>query len=152
MKKIKIYNTREVCCDFKIDSSYKFKIWTPSLLNFLPPNKSFKYIIYWLFHYTRIFKNRNYSAIIVYKDKNLIASLLMVPKYYKWKYMKNNDIQFTYVLTEADYRGKKIAPLMINFGFNALRDKVDNFWYVTDNSNVSSMKVAEKLNFNVYDI
>lgn len=147
MKKTVIYklkaanNNHEKLIDFDVS------IWRPSLLNVYPPNKSFKYSIYWLFHWLKVFRNKSYSSCIGYDKGKIIASLLVVPAHFKWPFMAKNDVQFTYVMTSSDYRGKGLAKNMIQVMIAELSDSVDVFWYVTDTENIASIRVAEKLGF-----
>ncbi len=146
-----LFSTTQIVDLYKFDSSnFDFVIWKPSFTSLKPPEKSFKYIFYSLFHFLGIFSSKNYSAVIVYKDKRLVASLLLVPKYYRWSFMKSQDIQIAYVLTKPEYRGKGLALKMIKFGAQKLEDNVDKYWYVTDSKNLSSIKLAKKAGFIEY--
>lgn len=129
------------------DIEYDLKIWKPSLTNIIPPNKDLKYVSYWLFHFFRIFKNRNYSAYLLYHQDNLVSSFLIVPAYFKWAFMKEKDVQFTYVMTTNNYKGMGIAGKLILKAISDLKKNVDVFWYVTDSANLASIKVAEKIGF-----
>lgn len=149
-KKIVVYKLNDISTGVKVKLDYKFVIWKPSLFKFYPPNKNIKYIIYWIFHYLNIFSNKNYSAYLVFDNGKIISSLLVVPAHFKWPFMGDNDVQFTYVMTHPDYRGQGLASNMINDMILNLSERVDEFWYVTDTDNISSMRVAEKIGFDMY--
>lgn len=133
-----------------IDLSYNLRVWKPSLLNFLPPNKGYKYFMYWLFYMFGIFKNTNYSAYLLYDKGELVSSLLVIPSYFKWPFMGKTDIQFAYVMTSRNYRGKGVAGKLIKQAMADFNQKVGAFWYVTDTENDASIRVAEKLGFRCY--
>jgi hypothetical protein len=133
----------------KVYENFDIKIWQPTLLNFYPPGKSFKYIIYWFFHILRIFSNRNYCSILLYEKEVLVSSLLIVPKYMKWPFMEKNDLQITYVITNELYRGLGIASLMLSSIPMFFNDFNGNWWYVTSNENLVSQKLASKMGFRV---
>lgn len=126
---------------------YSVKIWMPSLSNFAPPGKGRKYILFWIFHYLHIFRNRDYSAIFVYENETIIASLLVVPAYFKWPFMKKNDLQITYVMTTPEYRGKGIGEIMLRTTIQRFKTENRYFWYVTDTDNPASIKLSGKVGF-----
>lgn len=148
-KEIVVYKKKSISKDkYPVANiPYKLRIWKPELLSILPPNKSIKYIFYWLFHQCGVFRNKNYSAYLLFDEKKLISSLLVVPKYFKWPFMSDNDVQFTYVMTDSNYKGQGLAGVLINQAMKNLSKKADSFWYVTDTKNKASMRVAEKLGF-----
>ena len=83
----------------------------------------------------------------MFYNKENVASLLVVPAYFRWPFMGKKDVQIIYVMTKTEYRGKGLALKMINFALSKLPPDVNKIWYVTDENNLSSQRVAEKLNF-----
>jgi len=131
-------------------STYNVKIWRPSLLKIIPKNRSLKYIFYWLAHYSGVFRNKNYSAVLVYKENKLISSTIVVPAYFKWPFMGKDDVQYTYSITDKEYRGKGINTMLklyIRYIFLKEGGKV---WGVVDPHNLSSIKVLKKTGLNFY--
>lgn len=150
MKKTVIYKfdqEKNANPDTVLPENYHLKWWRPSLNRFIPPRKSKKYVMYWLFHYLRVFKNRDYAALLLYDKQTLITSFLIVPAYYKWPFMGKNDLQFTYVMTHKNYRGKGLAATALMYAMKKFYHSGRSFWYVTDTENEASMRVAEKLGF-----
>jgi RimJ/RimL family protein N-acetyltransferase len=76
-----------------------------------------------------------------------MSSVLVVPKFKKFKYMGKNDIQFIYVMVKEKFRGQNLAIQTIKESLAHLKQPVDNYWYVTNKNNIASIKVAEKLGF-----
>lgn len=128
-------------------SSFTVIIWKPKGKSFIPPRKSRKYFIYWLFHYLGIFKNRDYSALLVYHNDLLIASMLIVPAHFKWPFMSKDDLQFTYVITQPEYRGKGIGEMMLRQAIKNFNKEKRTFWYVTDEKNLPSIRLCKKVGF-----
>lgn len=129
------------------DDDYEYCIWRPKITNLIPPNKGLKYLLFTLFYYTHIFKNRNYFGVNLCYQQIEVASLLIVPTFFKWPFMAKQDVQVIYVMTKKEHRGKGLAIKMIKFALSKLPSKVDAIWYVTDENNPSSQRVAEKLDF-----
>lgn len=133
--------------DLPRPDGYSAKIWKPSLSNLIPPGKGRKYILFWIFHYLHIFRNRDYSAIFVYENERSIASLLVVPAYFKWPFMEANDLQITYVMTKPEYRGKGIGAIMLRTTIRQFKMENRSFWYVTDTDNPASVRLSAKAGF-----
>jgi ribosomal protein S18 acetylase RimI-like enzyme len=137
--------------DFKttgLTSEYKIVFWKPGLTNYVPESYPKKYIMYWFFHYFGFFKNRNYSAVLIYHNSKVVSCILAIPSYFKWPFMNKKDVQIAYVITDKEYRGKGLAAAAIVNSINYLKNTdVENIWYVTSEDNYSSIKLCTKLGF-----
>jgi ribosomal protein S18 acetylase RimI-like enzyme len=132
------------------DDSYRFVFWKPSLKSFIPPQKSKKYFLFWLFHFLRIFRNKNYTTLLVYDDQVLVNSVMILPASFKWPFMQTNDLQFMYLITHQDYRGKGIAEKGIRYALGKLSEQGRDFWWVTDTNNTASIKLCSKVGFHFF--
>jgi len=128
------------------DLNYIQVDWYPSPTRWIPPDKSSKYISYSFFHYARIFKNRDYCWIALAAD-DVKASMLCVPAHYRWPFMGKNDIQLTYVIAKPGERGKGWGSRLIDAGLKSLAMRGRTFWYVTDEDNIASQKLAQRAGF-----
>lgn len=133
-------------------STYRFELWRPSLFKLIPPKKKMKYIIYWCFHYFKVFRNNAYSSGLLWQNNTIVSSYLIVPAYYKWPFMEKNDVQFTYVITEPNYRKKGLALIGLQQALDLLYDPNRTFWWATDYDNDASIALAKKLGFEVFGI
>jgi GNAT superfamily N-acetyltransferase len=132
-------------------TNYRLVLWRPTLTDWIPPGKGKKYIIYTLFHLLGVFKNKDYASMLVFHGNTLISSLLIVPAYYKWPFMKKNDLQFTYVITHKSYRGQGLAEQAISYAVQRLKAANRVFWYVTDETNIPSIRLCEKIGFKFFE-
>ena len=128
---------------------FALKYWRPGIFNWKPKGKPPKYYLYTVFHFTGIFKNKSFAFIELLDLKTGVsaASLLIVPAHFKYPFMKKNDIQFTYVMTKPEYRGKRLAILLLQKAWTRRTDKSGMAWYVTNTENTASIRVAEKAGF-----
>lgn len=149
-KSILIYRANEIVPpNSAIEAS--LLVWEPSLGKLLPKGKPFKYIIYSLMALLRIFKNANYSYFTLRKENSVISSFLVVPPHYRWPFMFINDVQFTYVMTNKEFRGKGMAWQGLFEAAVLLKKKgVNAFWYVTESDNIASQRLAEKMGFELF--
>lgn len=125
--------------DMKID-------WHPSPTRWIPPDKSSKYLVYSVFHYARIFRNRDYCWMAL-AATDVKASMLCVPAHFRWPFMGRNDIQFTYVFARPGERGKGWGAKLLDAGLSCLAMPGRTFWYVTDEDNIPSQKLARRAGF-----
>lgn len=132
-----------------LQDCYEAECWRPSLRSWKPPGKGWKYVIYTIFHFCKVFKNYNYQAVFIRscKEGEIIASLLIVPAYYKWKFMNKGDVQLTYVLVNKNYRGKGFGKVVLAFARDRLENIQGSVWYVTTDDNLKSQKLAEGSGF-----
>ena len=140
-------NKAKIPTIYNIDAT--LKVWKPSILNMHHSRLPFKYIIWWFYNFFKIFKNKKIQIWLYYINNELAHFFCIVPKYYRWPFMKKNDVQVTYVITEKEYRGKKLAFNGIAKALNELQIDGD-IWYVTDSSNIASQKLAKKLGFELF--
>lgn len=141
----------EIGKDFKqveLPSDYKTVFWKPGLTKLVPESYPKKYFFYWFFHLVGIFKNRNYSAILIYHNTKVVSCILAIPAYFKWPFMNKKDVQIAYVITDTKYRGKGLAAAAILSSVKNLKNTdVEDVWYVTSEDNHSSIKLCSKLGF-----
>lgn len=132
----------------KLNNEYKIVFWRPDLTRFVPESYPKKYFLYWIFHYLGIFKNKNYSAILIYNNSKVVSCILAIPAYFKWPFMNKKDVQIAYVITDSNYRGKGLAAEAIIASIKyLLNTSVNDVWYVTSEDNLSSIKLCTKLGF-----
>lgn len=133
--------------NFKIDAD--LEIWKPSYRSIKHSRLPSKYFLWWFFHYLHIFRNENLQIWLFYIKDEIAHFFCVVPKYYRWPFMSENDVQIAYVVTAKKFRGNNIAYNAIAKAINDL--KVDgDIWYVTDSNNYASQKLAEKLGFEFF--
>lgn len=131
-----------------LNSEYKIVFWKPGITTFVPESYPKKYFLYWFFHYFGFFKNRNYSAVLIYHNSKVVSCILVIPAYFKWPFMNKKDVQIAYVITDKEYRGKGLAAKAILNSIKKLESTdVENIWYVTSEDNHSSIKLCTKLGF-----
>jgi ribosomal protein S18 acetylase RimI-like enzyme len=95
----------------------------------------------------RVFRNRDFAAILIKDDSRIVSQLVLFPSYYAFPYMHENDVQIGYVATDAKYRGRGLAKRAVSHAL-ALRQKTGGrVFYIADEQNAASLSVAEPLGF-----
>jgi RimJ/RimL family protein N-acetyltransferase len=146
------YHSRDVYKRLQVHQDLQFEVWKPRWNDWFPKGYPKKYILFTFFYFCGIFKNKSYHVVSGYKDKKKACSLMIVPKFFKWSFMQKNDVQLIYVKTYKEFRGLGLATDMLQFSMNYL-DSIhfqNDMWYVTDEGNLASQKLATKNGFELY--
>lgn len=146
-----IFKYRNENIDAVLPVGLQFQIERPSLLNSKPKWLSEKYRIYYLFYLLGIFKNKHYYYVSGWVKGELSCFLIVVPKYYRWPFMGDSDVQLMYVVTKDRFKGKGFGTALLQFTINFLKSKnINSIWYVTDTDNIASQKLAAKVGFTLF--
>ena len=145
---ILVYSHGGIVSDDSVErADARIEYWRPSIASLKPVGKHRKYVAYSVFHWLRIFRNRDYGELSVTKGNERQASMLVVPAYFRWPFMRQNDVQFTYVVTAPCSRREGWGAYLIQEGLKRLRQQDREIWYITDTKNVASQRLAEKAGF-----
>lgn len=146
---ILVYHAQQVVKPPEYEAAL-FKKWTPDRKQIIPEDKPLKYIIYTVSLLLRIFRNKNYFHYYFKNSGGIASGFLTIPAYFRWPFMQRNSVQFTYVVTAEEHKGKGLAWQGIYKAYQDLKIKgVENFWYVTDTENMASQRLAQKMGFNL---
>ena len=138
-------NKKDAECN-ELPPGYIFKTWRPGFRKPVPDGVNFlPFFIWWLFHYLRIFSNRNYLLILVYKDNYLVHRTSIFPRYFRFPFMNKRDLQIGATWTCSKHRGKGIATYCLNKACTVFPQSV--LWYLVHFTNIASIKVVEKVGF-----
>ena len=126
------------------------EIWRPSLKWPLRCTRfPYWYDLYWFFYFLGVFRNKNYCAITLKTEKRTDAALMVVPTWFRWRFMKKADVQIIYVVTHPLLLRRGLSLLNMQNALNhimASKD-VDTIWYVTTSDNLASQKLCSALGF-----
>lgn len=149
MKKIFVYKLDTLGIDKKNENKKNadIKIWKPSIKNIIPPNSSIKYLMFWFRKFIPFVSTVDIISYGIYKNDNPICSLVCVPALKRWSFMKRDDLQIKNMYTHEDYRGKGYANHLLNFVVRKEGNKNRSFWYMTDDKNIPSQKLCNKIGF-----
>jgi RimJ/RimL family protein N-acetyltransferase len=131
-----------------LPGSYRVEVWRPTLGSIKARGLSMMpFGVWWLFHQSRIFYNRDYGLIVIYDGDRLINRICVFPGYFRFPFMSREDLQIGDTWTADDHRGQGLAPWAIRKAFEAFNRKDRRFWYITAQTNTASIRAAEKAGF-----
>jgi GNAT superfamily N-acetyltransferase len=129
---------------FVLAKDLNFVVWNSSFFNLVPKGIPFnwRYVFYKLW----FLENKNYKAFLVYtKEGSLVHQSLVFPKYFRFPFMKKEDLQITSLFTNEEFRGLGIAKFIIQEILKTF--PTHSFWYLVRSHNTSSISVAKQNNF-----
>lgn len=133
----------------ELGAIYWMKIWQPSVTSLIPPTLGFKYFLWWLFHYLKIFRNKDYAALLIGEGNKVVHISCIVPAHYRWPFMNANDCQISSTWTHVDYRGKGLATVGLKKAIELYAKPNRRFWYVSRAANKASIAVCKKVGFSL---
>ncbi len=128
--------------------SLPIHIWQPSLFRLKPRGAPSSLSYWWLYHFTRVFRNRpSYAIFIVYRGAAVVHYSLASYKCFKFPFMEKRDIHIGPIWTSQEFRSRGLATSAIirilkHFAMDNCR-----YWSLVDEDNVPSTRVFENLGF-----
>lgn len=133
-----------------IDPGYTVTLWNPDRGKIIPPKVFLKpFVVWWLFHKTRTFANRDYAVLNIYKRDTLVHRTGVFPRYFRFPFMAENDLQLGDTWTASDHRSRGLATYAINLILQLCAKPGRSFWYIVEDDNKASIRVIEKSGFSL---
>jgi RimJ/RimL family protein N-acetyltransferase len=133
------------------DHAFSAHLWKPSLRAPWPagasPDKKPHFLFRTLLHMTRTFPSRDSGALVLYEAGRLVHYSAFTPRYWRFPFVSGQDLQVGDTWTEPSDRGKGLAKRALKRLVTWMRAPGRNFWYVVEDVNRASVKVAEDCGF-----
>ncbi len=125
---------------------YCCSIWRPGLLRFRPKGLPlYPFLVWWAFHQLRLFANRDYAVVLVHSQGQLVHRSVVTPGYFRFPFMGKRDLQVGDTWTHPAHRGKGLARIGLNAALQIGKGR--EYWYLVEEDNLPSIRVAERLGF-----
>lgn len=149
-------------CDIEKNSSinelvlpenYQFNVWKPGYNSFLSSTGTFyPFFMWFFFHVFKIFRNRNYSIIEIIDNGKVIHRSCILPKFFRFPFMGENDLHITGTWTDENYRGKGLATKTLVYVLMLHKNENIKLWYISRQENIASIRVAKKAGFQLFGV
>jgi len=107
----------------------------------------------WLYLFWYLFTFGAYRILYIkVKNTHEIAHFSnIIPRFFKYNFMNNSDLQIAHCFTYKKYRGKRLYSFALSEINNRFKERI--IWIGSHNSNIDSIKVIEKLGFKkIFDV
>lgn len=137
----------ENCSPRRLHAGYSIETWRPGWRRILPPTLGIKFALWWILHLCGIFCNRNYAVLIVRRNGRPIHRTCLVPKYFRWPFMNDRDLQVSSTWTDPNHRCLGIATYALQHAVSEWAREGRTLWYVTHADNAPSLAVCRSVGF-----
>lgn len=131
-----------------LSTEYEPLFWKPALTRICPPGFGlYPFAIWWLFHMLRVFRNRDYGVFMIRRGAQCVHRSIVTPGFFRFPFMGIQDLQVGDVWTAETERGRGLASYALRSILSADHDRQRRYWWVVDEDNLSSIRIAERANF-----
>ncbi|NOZ25647.1 MAG: GNAT family N-acetyltransferase [Nitrospirae bacterium] len=131
-----------------LEKGYTFRFWHPSVSSIVPSGMPLMpFAVWWMMHYLRVFRNRDYGLFLVYYGQELVHRSGIFPGYFRFPFMSPDDLQIGDTWTHPGHVRRGIASFAIQQILSSKERPGRSFWYVVRRGNLSSIRVIEKAGF-----
>jgi RimJ/RimL family protein N-acetyltransferase len=139
-------------CDASLLSAaarpYPFEVWIPISWRLTPAGfPPYPFAIWSAFHHLRVFRSREYRIVYLREGGRVVHRTVVFPSFFRFPFMRRDDLQFGDIWTADEKRGQGIASSAIAFALSQMRGSGRVVWYITEESNESSARVARNCGF-----
>jgi RimJ/RimL family protein N-acetyltransferase len=124
------------------------RLWRPGENGF-PPSGShrFKNVIWWLFCRLGVFARPDFIELTIWFHGKLAHRLVVTPRWWRFAFMASEDLQIGDLWTAPAMRGRGLAQCAIAAAHRAMLGSTPRVWYVTDEANIESVRLAESCGY-----
>jgi RimJ/RimL family protein N-acetyltransferase len=127
---------------------YRWEIWRPKLTTVIPRGiPFFPFAVWWALHLTRVFENRDYAIFLIFRGDELAHRSVIFPRYFRFPFMGDDDLQVGDTWTDDAHRGKGLATFALGQILRSETRKDRVYWYVVESGNLPSIRVVERAGF-----
>lgn len=136
-----------------LPKDFEYRVFKPSILKPLPQGfgGSLKTISF--FRLTSILQifwhnsKKPYKIHLLYKENRLAHYSVVLPKYYRFPFMDEYDIEIGPCWTDSQYRGLGLYPAVLQKILETFSKYKKNAWIFCENDNKASIRGIEKAGF-----
>ena len=129
-----------------LPAQYTVRTWKPSLTSIIPPTFGLKMAGFWLFHYARVFRSLEYEVIVIEKAGRIVHTTCVVPKFFRWPFMDEGDVQISSMWTDTEHRGLGLATAACQYVISS-KTRRGRVWFASRIANQASLAVCKKCSF-----
>jgi len=130
-----------------LPDGYAFRVWTPTMRHPVPPTMGLSSAALTLFHYCGLFASDRYRVIYILQGDRIVHRSCILPRYFRWPFMDEDDLQISSTWTVPEFRGKGLASCALAHIVRTMAAAGRRFWYVTTEINIPSIRVCRRVGF-----
>jgi hypothetical protein len=95
----------------------------------------FRFVLYHL----DFFANSDCGALCIFEEASLVHYSAFSPRYWRFPFLRDTDLQIGNTWTEPSYRGRGLALFALVQIIEEMEEIGRDFWYVVDRENLASI-------------
>lgn len=125
---------------------YHAELWRPTLRVARPAGMEGRApLAWWALHHLHVFANRDYAQLVIRDAAGMLVHRAGVfPRWPRFPFMRASDLQVGDTWTHPAHRGRRLAAVAIREVAVRMAAPARTLWYLTDASNVHSIRAAER--------
>ncbi len=123
------------------------KLWTPTLHQPFVPTLGKYGMVLSAYHFLGVFSSRYYGALLFFHEARPVHRSVVIPRYYRYSFMGENDLQIGATWTDPRYRGAGLATVALQTLVTAHWRPNRTLWYFVAEENKPSITVATRAGF-----
>jgi RimJ/RimL family protein N-acetyltransferase len=133
--------------------SFPASLWRPTFRNVAPAGASGPaFVAWWAMALARLFPNGDYGQLVYYDGDTLVHRSGIFPRYLRFPFMGDDDLQIGYTWTHEAYRGRGLATAAIRQAVTLMARPGRSFWYIVDAGNTPSIRAVQKVGFSLVSV
>jgi RimJ/RimL family protein N-acetyltransferase len=130
---------------------YSWTVWRPRRWPALPrgvrSRLRLRFLFRWGVHRMHLFAGSECGALLAYEQARLVHYSAFSPRYWRFPFVADNDLQIGDTWTDPAYRRRGLAFFALRKIIATLANPGRSFWYVVEADNEPSIRAAEKAGF-----
>ena len=124
--------------------SGELRIWRPAREG--PPPRGSRTLanwLWWLFVRIGLFSRPDFVELSIWKDRRRVHRMIVTPRWYRFPFMAQDDLQIGDLWTDPAERGRGLARAALGEVLRRFGSEAERFWYVVEASNAPSVRLAQ---------
>lgn len=131
-----------------LSADLQLRFWQPELDGFPPRGaREISNQFWWALASVAGFARKGFAEIRIEKSGRLLHRLIVTPRWYRFPFMGEHDLQIGAVWTAPEARRKQLARIAIAEAHHRLGSDGTRFWYVADATNAASQALARSCGY-----
>ena len=125
-----------------LPDGYTLDVWRPAGSAVPPGCSGPKWWVWALFQRAGVFRSDQYGAVLILRGSRLVHRSSLFPKYFRFPFMRDEDVQVGDTWTEPSERGRGLAAAALAAAAQRALRPGASLWYLTTADNEASIRVA----------
>lgn len=131
-----------------LSTDLQLRFWQPEVDGFPPRGaRGISNQLWWALVTVGGFARKGFTEVRIEKSGRLLHRLIVTPRWYRFPFMGERDLQIGALWTAPEARRKRLARIAIAAAHHRFGSDDAHFWYVADATNAASQALARSCGY-----